>query len=93
MNKENRVLIIGLVIFFIVVAVFSSCSGTYKKVTNGASVESYTVDSGDTLYDIGKKYCPDSVNVMDWIECVKILNDMNGANIMAGETIRIYTYE
>ena len=93
MNKDNKVLVIGLAIFFIILAVFSSCSGTYKKITDNATVKSYKVVSGDTLYDIGKEHCPDSINVMDWIECVKLLNEMEGSNINAGETIMIYTYE
>lgn len=50
--------------------------------------DTYTVKSGDTLWEIGQAYCPADVDVREWIDAVTELNSM-GEYIQPGERLTV----
>ena len=57
------------------------------------SVESYGINSGDTLWNIAEEYKPKSISYSDYINTLYKLNDGLTANIHAGQTIMIPVYK
>ena len=51
--------------------------------------ETYTVKSGDTLWTISERYCPDGVDCREWINEVKELNDIDDSTIHPGQRITV----
>lgn len=49
----------------------------------------YTVEGGDSLWELSGKYCPDTVDRREWIDEVQALNGMQSSTIYAGQKIII----
>ena len=52
-------------------------------------VINYTVESGDTLWNLGLQFKAEYTDVRDWIEAVKMLNGIN-ADLSIGQNIQVY---
>lgn len=49
--------------------------------------ELYTVERGDSLWAISRKYCPDNVDPREWIDEVRTLNSLPDATIYPGQRL------
>lgn len=50
---------------------------------------SYIVQSGDTLWRICRPYCPDSMDIRDYIQLIQEVNGKSSATIYVGEAITL----
>lgn len=48
------------------------------------------VESGDTLWDIAKEYCPDGMDVREYVYTLKQANNTPDSVIQAGEVLTVY---
>lgn len=53
------------------------------------SEETYIVKSGDTLWTIADKYCPEIVDKREWIAEVQELNQLNNSTIHPGQMLKV----
>lgn len=51
--------------------------------------ETYRVKSGDSLWTLSGKYCPDNVDRREWIEEVQKLNGLTSSFIYAGQRLTV----
>lgn len=51
--------------------------------------DTYRVKSGDSLWAISGKYCPDSVDRREWIEEVQNLNGLTSSFIYPGQRLTV----
>lgn len=51
--------------------------------------ETYIVKSGDTLWEIADKYCPDIVDKREWIAEVQELNNLHGSALRIGQKLKV----
>lgn len=51
--------------------------------------ETYIVKSGDTLWEIADRYCPDIVDKREWIAEVKELNDLGSSTLHPGQMLTV----
>lgn len=49
--------------------------------------ETYIVKSGDSLWSISNKFCPDNVDQREWIAEVKQINGLEDSNIYPGQRL------
>ena len=76
------VLVIGLFLLLIIAA-----QPTMNRVE--WEVDTYIVKSGDTLWAIADRYCPDIVDIREWIAEVKELNNLNDSTIHPGQRLKV----
>lgn len=55
--------------------------------------DAYEVRSGDTLWSIADKYCPDGMDKRDYIDDIAARNHLSGAVIRKGQVIEVWSYE
>lgn len=81
-NFLKMLLVIGVagIIVYATVACFRSA---FSSTMDGVQweQENYCVESGDTLWSIGATYCPNGVDVREWIEEVKEINGLSNSMI------------
>ena len=51
--------------------------------------ETYIVKSGDTLWRIADKYCPDIVDKREWIAEVQELNNLHSSVLHPGQSLKV----
>ena len=51
--------------------------------------ETYIVKSGDTLWTIADKYCPEIVDKREWIHEVQELNNLHGSILHPGQRLKV----
>lgn len=51
---------------------------------------SYTVTTGDCLWDIARDYCPKGMNMHDYIDLVKERNELSSAIIYPGQNLIVF---
>lgn len=54
---------------------------------------SYTVSSGETLWEIADKYCPEDMDKRDYIEEIRELNNMDTYTLDAWQELTLLTTE
>lgn len=88
--KPVRFTAIVTTLVLISVCVISSMFG-YSDVSAAQKPEYVTVkvQDGDTLWTLAKEYGPQDQDVRETIYNIRKLNDMDSANIMAGQFITI----
>ena len=52
--------------------------------------EVYRVQSGDSLWEISGKYCPDNVDRREWIDEVQARNGLTSSFIYAGQRLYVF---
>lgn len=61
----------------------------YAPVSHDWQEISYTVQDGDTLWSICENYCPNSMDLREYIHLVQEANGKNSATIYIGEVITL----
>lgn len=51
--------------------------------------ETYIVKSGDTLWEIADRYCPDIVDKREWIAEVQELNNLHDSMLHPGQILKV----
>lgn len=80
---------IVFILFVIVIVFFIILVNTFESTMHNIEWKEnvHVVQSGETLWEISKKYCPESVDCREWIDAVKKLNNKNSSRIYEGECI------
>jgi len=73
----------------VVILVFLSPLWNRGQAMPQVSWTTFEVASGDTLWQIAKQTLPDDTDIRDYIAEIISANDMNGANIKAGQRLLI----
>lgn len=55
--------------------------------------ETYRVKSGDSLWAISGRYCPDSVDRREWVDEVQALNGLTSSTIYPGQRLTVLVPE
>lgn len=55
--------------------------------------QSVRIDSGDTLWSIAEEYCPDKLDIYDYIDDIKDINNIKNNTIKAGEYLIVTVYK
>ena len=86
-RKISKILIvITVVLAVITIAV---------RLTNTTTVKDFdkirvTVRQGETAWEIAKRYCPETVDVREYLDWVEAVNEIDAGHIEAGETYILY---
>ena len=81
--------ILALVLFFCGYLLgLSSAPETQEEPT----YETVRVESGDRLWSICREYCPDYIDIRDYISSTMLLNSMTNSNIYPGDVIKVRVY-
>lgn len=80
-------LIIGLTLILLVLIIAITYQVRYE-VPELETQEIY-ISSNQTLWGLGEKYCPENMDVRQWIFDVKKLNGMKTSEVYEGSTIKI----
>lgn len=75
---------ICLALLFTIVVIFMS--NTSEREWDHSS---HAVEYGDTLWEICKLYCPEDMDIWEYINLVKEINKLEDSTIRAGEWITI----
>lgn len=49
----------------------------------------HVVERGDSLWAISGKYCPESVDRREWIEEIRVLNELPDSSIRPGQRLTV----
>ncbi|MGN0553049.1 MAG: LysM peptidoglycan-binding domain-containing protein [Oscillospiraceae bacterium] len=89
MNLKEWIIVAAAVLLLVVLVIsfFAALSPTLDRVE--WERRSYTVQKGDTLWGIAQRYCPDNVDLREWISKVKSINGLSDSMIRTGQRITI----
>lgn len=87
---ENNLFVVFFLIMFTIISLIVLCV-TFSSTLNRIAwhQEIYRVKSGDTLWSLSGKYCPDIVDRREWIEEIKDLNDLKDSTLYAGQFLKV----
>ena len=85
-NISAAFILVGLLIAGLAILIVA-VQPTMKQVE--WTEATYTVKSGDTLWEIADKYCPDIVDKREWIAEVRNLNSLHNSTIHPGQQIKV----
>lgn len=71
----------------IIVALFVGSASTVGEVR--WQEQEYIVQTDDTLWGIGSAYCPENVDIREWIDEVQEINGLSDSCIHAGDKLVI----
>lgn len=84
-NKVKFIRSIAILIFLLI-ALFNI---SIAKTNSEAEIIDYTINKGETLWNIAKEYTPDNKDIRQTIHEIKQLNNMTDSTIYPGQTIKI----
>lgn len=84
-NKVKFIRSISILIFLLI-ALFNI---SIAKTNSEAEIIDYTINKGETLWNIAKEYTPDNKDIRQTIYEIKQLNNMTDSTIYPGQTIKI----
>lgn len=79
----------SLYMLILCAAIFLSIISGWAIADNGIDNVKVIVDSGDTLWEICAPYAPENMDIRDFIEKVKYLNDLKSSNLEIGTELLI----
>ena len=85
-RQRQRALVFVLALTFIIGCFTFTRIGSANEKFNVASV---TVENGDTLWDIAKKYKPQGKDIREFCTEISDLNKIENATLIAGQTVYI----
>ena len=88
MRIKNKVKFIRsiAILIFLLIALFNI---SIAKTNSEAEIIDYTINKGETLWNIAKEYTPDNKDIRQTIYEIKQLNNMTNSTIYPGQTIKI----
>lgn len=88
MKIKNKVKFIRsiAILIFLLIALFNI---SIAKTNSEAEIIDYTINKGETLWNIAKEYTPDNKDIRQTIYEIKQLNNMTDSTIYPGQTIKI----
>lgn len=88
MRIKNKVKFIRsiAILIFLLIALFNI---SIAKTNSEAEIIDYTINKGETLWNIAKEYTPDNKDIRQTIYEIKQLNNMTDSTIYPGQTIKI----
>ena len=99
-KKKLLLLMIATILFVVIGGIAIGNSFSSVQVNAEESCEQYkyyksiAIESGDTLWSIAKEYCTDySVEMQDYIDEVKELNNLASNEIHQGQHLMIVYYD
>ena len=99
-KKKLMLLMVATTLFILVGGIAIGNSFSSAQVNAEESCEQYKyyksiiIESGDTLWSIAKEYCTDySVDMQDYIDEVKELNNLTSNEIQQGQHLMIAYYD
>ena len=84
-NIGAAVALVAMLVVFIMLLI--AVQPTMRKIE--WQEETYIVKSGDTLWRIADKYCPDIVDKREWIAEVQELNNLHGSILHPGQRLKV----
>lgn len=87
-NDALMMFIVGAVIIAATLVLFNCVFQSTMDSTEWRE-EDYRVKSGDSLWSISGKYCPDSVDRREWIDEIQVLNDLPDSTIHPGQRLTV----
>lgn len=87
---ESNLFVVFFLIMFTIISLIVLCV-TFSSTLNRIPwhQEIYRVKSGDTLWELSGKYCPDIVDRREWIEEIKDMNDMKTSKLYVGQFLKV----
>lgn len=87
---DKKLLRVCLVIFLVGILgnVFYSPK-SYVDKYNFEECQVHIVKSGETLWTICDSYCPEEIDLREYIELVKEISDKKDTKLMPGETVTL----
>lgn len=87
---DKRFLRVCLVIFLVGILGIIFCSPkSYVDKYDFKDCEVHIVKSGETLWTICDSYCPEEIDLREYIELVKEVSDKEDTKLMPGETVTL----
>lgn len=88
MRIKNKVKFIRsiAILIFLLIALFNI---SIAKTNSEAEIIDYTINKGETLWNIAKEYTPDNKDIRQTIYEIKQLNNMTDSTIYPGQIIKI----
>lgn len=88
MRIKNKVKFIRsiAILIFLLIALFNI---SIAKTNSESEIIDYTINKGETLWNIAKEYTPDNKDIRQTIYEIKQLNNMTDSTIYPGQTIKI----
>lgn len=88
MRIKNKVKFIKsiAILIFLLIALFNI---SIAKTNSEAEIIDYTINKGETLWNIAKEYTPDNKDIRQTIYEIKQLNNMTDSTIYPGQIIKI----
>lgn len=89
---ESTACVVVLLII-IAVSLILTLGLAFRSTMDGIEweTEAYFVKSGDSLWSISERYCPDGVDCREWIDEIQELNGLDDSLIYPGQCITILT--
>lgn len=86
-SNKGKLLLVVFAILMMVVMISAFAKGSQQKVV------SYTYDTGNTLWDMAEKHCPDNMDVRDFVREIKKANEMTNSVVYENRLYKIPVYE
>ena len=81
--------ILCMVIALCAIAVTMLAPNNYPVETLEEST--YVVKYGDCLWNIADVYCPDDMEMWDYIDLIKVKNNLSNSSIHTGQRLTVYS--
>ena len=89
MKKETLFTILAILFLIVLIILAHNTLQEERKLDH---VEEYTIQSGETLWQIGSKYRPDNMSIQEYVYNLQEYNNI-GSMVYENQIIQILIYE
>lgn len=86
-REIKRRIIIGLILIIVAVFFTLGCKGNEPEIIG------YTYDSGDTVWEMAQKCCPDSMDIRDVVREIEKINGIENAVVYDYMSYKVPIYQ